>query len=618
MDNGIILSALLRFWNFLKNAYENSGYYKIFNKIADFIGRLYRRSLLFGFFKKVKTDATESGVSKLINSFFGFFHKLFHEKVVAIGKESGKSVVVKNISSFLGSWYAISVRYYALTLTAFVCFRLVLKRVLSQMIGPYTLILALIAALGIFIDVSPAALYEGSKIRKLAGFGDLPEHIRLKKRVKPHKAVTIALCCGSISGLLTLVPVGWLAIGAVCGVILLIAKPFIGVMFVVACFPVLPTMGVVALGVYLLATLFIKYLYGENKGIKVDTFDIAILAMCALIVYGVLNSFALSESVLPAAVYMLFVSSFYAIRRAAREKGFLNTLLNLIVLVSVAVSLYGIYQKLTGQAANTWTDTEMFEDMGGRIYSTFGNPNVFGEYLLIVIPITFGLMLKAEATNRKNLYLAAFSLQMVCMILTYSRGCWIGIMLAMGLMLIFTRRKISSLFIFAVFLLPFVMPETIVQRIMSIGDVSDSSTSYRVYIWQGTLRMLKDFWYSGVGIGEGAFGSVYPHYALNGIIAPHSHNLYLHILSETGICGLATVITLVVLFYKYISSTALKNPESKIIAVALGCSMIGYLAQGMFDNVWYNYRIYFFFFVVLALGASLADLSSGEGKNVKD
>ncbi len=612
MNSGIILSALLRLWDFLKTAYENSLYFKIFNKIADLMGGLYRRSLFFGIFSKTKTDADMSLVSRLINGFFGFFHKHFHEKVLIIGNVSKKSTIVKNVASFLNSWYAISIRYYSLTLSAFVCFRLILKRLLSEMIGPYTIILVLIAALGIFIDVSPAALYEGSKLRKIAGLNDLPETVKLKKRVKPHKAVTISLALGSSLGLLTLVPLGWLVIAGMAGLILLVAKPIVGIGIIAACFPVLPTMGVVALGVYLIVVLFIKYLYGENKEIKVDTFDIAILAMCAVIVYGVLNSYAFSGSILPAAVYILFISSFYVIRRAVREKDFLNSLLNLIVLVSVAVSLYGIYQKLTGQAETTWTDTEMFEEMGGRIYSTFGNPNVFGEYLLIVIPITFGLMLKTHSINRKVLYLGAFALQMVCMIFTYSRGCWIGIALAMALMILFTRRKLTSLMVFAVFLAPLFIPDTIMQRLLSIGNVADTSTSYRVYIWQGTLRMLKDFWYCGVGIGEAAFGNVYPSYSLNAISAPHSHNLYLHILSETGILGMGTVVVLLVLFYKYISTAAIKKSEYKITAVALGASMIGYLAQGMFDNVWYNYRIYFFFFVVLALGAALKDVAVKE------
>ena len=198
------------------------------------------------------------------------------------------------------------------------------------------------------------------------------------------------------------------------------------------------------------------------------------------------------------------------------------------------------------------------------------------------------------------------------MILTYSRGCWIGIALAMGLMIVFTRRKLTSLLVFAVLLAPLFIPETIMHRLLSIGNVTDTSTSYRVYIWQGTIRMLKDFWYCGVGIGEAAFGNVYPSYSLNAVSAPHAHNLYLHILSETGIIGITAVASLLILFYKYISSSAIKNQENKITAVSLGCAMAGYLAQGMFDNVWYNYRIYFFFFVVLAFGAALKDISARE------
>ena len=612
MSDSIIISALVRLWAYLKNAYENSVYYRIFTKICDWVGKIFRGSLLFGIFSNTRTDACESLTSKLANGFFGFFHRLFHKKVRNIGRESRKSIVVRNVNWFLNSWYAISIRYYSLTLMAFVGFRLILKRLLSQMVGPYTLILLAVAVIGIAIDVSLAGLYEGCRARRIIGLSDLPERVVLRKRVKPHKAVTVALATGSVAGILTVVPLGWLAIGAVCAMVLLVAKPIIGVCIIAATFPLLPTMGVVALGVYLLAVLFIKYLYDEENKINIDTFDVAIFVMCISLVYGVLNSYAVAGSVLPAAVYILFVASFYTIRRAAKEKDFLNTLLNLIVFVSAAVSLYGIYQKVTGQAETTWTDTEMFEEMGGRIYSTFGNPNVFGEYLLMVMPITFGLMLKTGSTNRKALYLGAFALQAVCMILTYSRGCWIGIALAMGLMIVFTRRKLTSLLVFALILAPLFIPETIMQRLLSIGNVTDTSTSYRVYIWQGTIRMLKDFWYCGVGIGEAAFGNVYPSYSLNAVSAPHAHNLYLHILSETGIIGISAVAALLILFYKYISSAAIKNKENKITAVSLGCAMIGYLAQGMFDNVWYNYRIYFFFFVVLALGAALKDVSAKE------
>ena len=60
--------------------------------------------------------------------------------------------------------------------------------------------------------------------------------------------------------------------------------------------------------------------------------------------------------------------------------------------------------------------------------------------------------------------------------------------------------------------LPFIIPETMVERMMSVGNLGDSSTSYRVFIWLGTLEMLKNFWLGGIGMGEGAFRTVYPLY----------------------------------------------------------------------------------------------------------
>ena len=610
--NSVILSAIFSAWSFIKRAYENSIYFKIFTKIMDFFGGLYKKSGVYSLFSKVKPNCDESTFSKVVNWFFGLFYKSLHSKFEVVSKSVKKSIIAKSITSFINSWYAISVRYYSLALAVFVCFRLILKRLLSEMAGPYTFILMMLAVIGILIDASPAALYEGSKLRKIIGFADLPERIMLKKRITPHKAVTIAIITGTVLGLCTVVPTGWLLICGVCGTILLMVKPVVGVAVISTCFPFLPTMGVVALGAYLLASMFIKYLCGDSEKVKVDLFDGAILIMCGVILYGVVNSYAFKGSIPPAAVYILFISTFFVIRRAAKDKNFFMCILNLIITVSVGVALYGIYQKITGQAETTWQDTEMFEGMGGRIYSTFGNPNVFGEYLLMVIPITFGMMINREKNNIKVLYFIALALQFVCMILTYSRGCWIGIAVAMAIMILFTSRKLTSLMVFAVLLAPLFVPETIVQRLLSIGNVSDTSTSYRVYIWQGTIRMLKDFWYCGVGIGEEAFRTVYPIYSLNAISAPHAHNLYLHILSETGIIGIVTVVGLLVLFYKYISTAAIKKSENKVIAVALGSSMIGYLIQGMFDNVWYNYRIYFFFFVVLALGAALYDISMRE------
>ena len=40
-------------------------------------------------------------------------------------------------------------------------------------------------------------------------------------------------------------------------------------------------------------------------------------------------------------------------------------------------------------------------------------------------------------------------------------------------------------------MLPFI-PQSIYNRILTIGNVKDSSSSYRITIWTGVLKMLKE------------------------------------------------------------------------------------------------------------------------------
>ena len=47
----------------------------------------------------------------------------------------------------------------------------------------------------------------------------------------------------------------------------------------------------------------------------------------------------------------------------------------------------------------------------------------------------------------------------------------------------------------------------------------------------------------------------------------------------------------------------IKENNMKIIASGLVAAMSGFLLQGMFDNVWYNYRVFLLFWIYIAIGA---------------
>ena len=140
---------------------------------------------------------------------------------------------------------------------------------------------------------------------------------------------------------------------------------------------------------------------------------------------------------------------------------------------------------------------------------------------------------------------------------------------------------------------------------MSIGDMADSSTLYRVYTWKGCAEMLKEHFWGGIGYGNQAFSELYPMYAYAGIeAAVHSHNLYLQILITMGFSGLLCF-GLIIFFYAQKSFEYSKSPVSRdsyLFVIAAFFSVCALLIMGMFDYVWYNSRIFFIFWAALALG----------------
>jgi len=201
---------------------------------------------------------------------------------------------------------------------------------------------------------------------------------------------------------------------------------------------------------------------------------------------------------------------------------------------------------------------------------------------------------------------------MVCLVLTYSRGCYIGILVAAAVFLVLLDRRFIILGVFGVMALPFVLPDTIIQRFMSIGNMNDSSTSYRVNIWLGTISMLKDYWLSGIGPGQSAYNKVYPFYGYNGISAPHAHNTFLQIMCDTGIMGIITFVLIIYQYFKNLFITYLKEKdfEAKVLTISAMSSVMAFMVQSMFDYTFYNYRVMLLFWIFIGLGVVFTQYSS--------
>jgi O-antigen ligase len=257
----------------------------------------------------------------------------------------------------------------------------------------------------------------------------------------------------------------------------------------------------------------------------------------------------------------------------------------------------------------------MFYNIPGRAVSTFDNPNVLGEYLIIVIPVVFAMLLVSQKASEKILFFSSFILCSCCLIFTWSRGAWLGFAFAVILFIVLkSHRAVAYVALFTpaiLFALSFLLNRNMIDRISSIGNTADSSTLYRLNIWIGSVNMLKDTFLYGIGIGTEAFSSVYPMYALAGTeTAPHTHSLYLQIISETGIFSLITFIILILSFisivFSYLRYTSQK--KARILPIGCFCGIMAFLVQGLTDYVWYNYRIYLLFWMMLGLSVAIIRL----------
>ena len=374
--------------------------------------------------------------------------------------------------------------------------------------------------------------------------------------------------------------------------------------------PLLPTMAVLGLTAVGCCSLLLNLVRDRTRQLAWAPINRYVILYAAIYLAGAVFSIDPGTSLKPGllgAAFMLFTVVLY---NAVTNRNQLDALLSLMVVAAAAVSAYGILQYFFhwGYQSNAWIDNDMFSDISFRVTSTLANPNMLGQYLILAVPIGGAKLLSAKDWASRAFYFICCGLMCVCMLLTMSRGAWLGLLFAGAVFFLLLNPRLMLLLPVALVGLWLLLPDTIINRFASIGNLSDASTTFRVYIWMGTLAMLKHNWLSGIGPGADAFNMVYPAYSLNGIFTPHSHNLFLQIVCDAGITALAVFLILLFVYFRMMCSAISRERDwtSRVHQIAFTGGVCGFLVQAMTDYSFYNYRVLFLFWTYLALGALCA------------
>ena len=615
--NSIILSALADFGKKIFAAFRESVLFRALNSIYSLISGSWNNSAIVNKFKNSgEKDAEKTSILYRIIYFpFLLFEKIGEKTADAFSSAYDNSFILRCIFDFLDNALALNTRFLGV---------LILSAALVRLYIP----LVVIGIALTLCDFNITDFFAESRVvmffLSFIGFKNISFDIYNKENVKKPASFVMAVLVGALTGALSAKSLIWAAIpfAALFGAALILKYPLSGIFFTAFFAPLVPTMLLAALTVYTSICFCLEKLRKKDLKWKLDSVGTGLGFFLIFMFVSSIFSFSRNKSILVWGLYLIFIGYYFIIINAVKTEKALLSIIKIFVISGLFVSLYGIAQYVFGwDTANAWIDEEMFESATMRAYSTMENPNVLGEYLLFIVPLSAFLMIKSKFnTLEKWFWMGTLAASTLCMVLTQSRGCWIGLFAAVIVFVTFYNGKLWGILPFLLLALPFILPQTMIDRFLSVGNLEDSSTSYRVFIWLGTLAMLKDFWIGGIGMGEGAFRSVYPFYSYNSIIAPHSHNLYLQFIVEGGIAALVIFLITIIVYLKKTSmqfSKRGKNSICGVLALTCACAVFGFLVQSMFDYTFYNYRMMAMFFMILALSVSIENIEPKAEETLK-
>jgi tetratricopeptide (TPR) repeat protein/O-antigen ligase len=230
-------------------------------------------------------------------------------------------------------------------------------------------------------------------------------------------------------------------------------------------------------------------------------------------------------------------------------------------------TFYGIIQYLDGKffPPNPAVGLDPFiwrQAFGTRIFSTFGNPNFYGDFLVAMSPICLAMFM-----YKKNpLYLILWLMTTFNTYVTYSKGAWIGFTAGFVYfwflyIIFFSHAKIQNIRKFVILGAIFMVLLTTYGVYFQLTQRTDSA-KFRIYTWLSCWEMVNTSPVLGTGIGT--FYVTYPAWrrpqifyieAKHNTESDHPENEYLEVWYDEGTVGFGIFLWLIIA----LATTALKT-----------------------------------------------------------
>lgn len=368
---------------------------------------------------------------------------------------------------------------------------------------------------------------------------------------------------------------------------------------------------------------FIKIITKKNFKFEYSKFEFWLIVYLCFVIISVAGSSLLALSIKGFLKTLIYLGYYLCCTIYLKEhKTDIFKLLGVLVFCVSTETIVGLLQNSSHVSALAgWQDTSKLnpEQVMTRVYGTLKplNPNLFGGYLLAGLPAIYGSV--ALLLKRKEQYfvISSIALSLLATIVMVMSGCR-GVFVAYPLMMLVpafvlvkksskTIKKLlykiyASIICFGCFV---VMASTSLRaRVLSIFTLrEDSSTSFRMNVYQSSIQMFKDNPFLGIGVGNQNFRETYGLYMKTGYDALSAYNIYLETAVESGIFALLAFLGFIFYTLKSGFETifSTKNIDKTIILTIALTSIVGILCHGFVDTIFYRPQLQFIFWLMVAI-----------------
>lgn len=260
-----------------------------------------------------------------------------------------------------------------------------------------------------------------------------------------------------------------------------------------------------------------------------------------------------------------------------------------------------------------------------RPQGIFSQPNELGAFAMLTTLVALGLLLGAARGKDRWLAGAAVTASLAAMLVSLSRGAWIGFVFGVLCLLVWVPRarrlvgaSLAGVTLTGALLGAFTpdapQVKVVTQRLSSLKSAQANPYDDRPRIWREAVREFSSRPLLGEGPGTFPVASTRSISTAATVQAEHAHNVLLTTAAETGLLGLLCVLGLTVscaLTVQRAIRRARADQDRMLLGVlgGLGAAMAGLIGEGLVDVTLRNVLVAQTVWVILGLALAGAALS---------